>query len=147
MNLFNYRWSSQLYYFTHMFEFTFYQIWNFSKICYHPCPTPLRFSYHCVIDMERLPPPPLPLCPAAATVVNSISAIWRNFVISKKNVSVVDNHSPWSKLNIFTYLLIYIQLTLENYLDIWRACLKSFKLRLTWQSWTVSEKPEPVWRV
>ena len=92
-------------------------------------------------------PPPLPLCPAAATVVNSISAIWRNFVISKKNVSVVDNHSPWSKLNIFTYLLIYIQLTLENYLDIWRACLKSFKLRLTWQSWTVSEKPEPVWRV
>ena len=53
-------WSNQLYYFTHMFEFTFYQIWNFSMICYQTCPTPIRFSYHCVIDMERLPPPAFP---------------------------------------------------------------------------------------
>ena len=61
MNVFNYKWSNQLYYFTHMFEFKFYQIWNFSMICYQTCPTPIRFSYHCVIDMERLPTPPSPV--------------------------------------------------------------------------------------
>ena len=35
----NYKWSNQLYYFAHMFEFTFYQIRNFSMICYQKCPT------------------------------------------------------------------------------------------------------------